>query len=107
MSQPLLPFMSAHKSGGIVLSVRAKPTGKRNRIIDITSPALQIELAAKPHDGEANAELIDYMSDVLRVKKKDLQLISGGKSRDKQLLINSGLLNVDELKAKIEKELDD
>ena len=92
------------KSRGTLLSIRAKPTGKRNRISGITGPALEVELAAKPQNGEANAELVDYISGILRIKKKDLTLVSGDKSRDKQLLIHPGLLDSEKIKIMIETE---
>jgi uncharacterized protein (TIGR00251 family) len=99
-------WANLHRSDGILLAIRAKPTGKRNRIVNAGGPALEVELAAKPQNGEANAELIDYISDVLKVKKRDLQVISGQKSRDKQLLLESGLLNLDIVKQLVEIEVD-
>ena len=78
--------------------VRAKPTGKRNRIVNLTDEAVEVELAAKPRNGEANAELITFVADLLRVKKKDIQLISGGTSRDKRLLLQSGILEIDRVR---------
>ena len=97
-------FMSLHRSGGLLLLIRAKPTGKRNRLANISGPALEVELAAKPQNGEANAELIDYLSDILHVKKRDLHLISGDKSRDKQVLVAPGLIDMDKAKQFIESE---
>lgn len=87
------------------MGIRAKPTGKRNRIVSMSGPALEVELAAKPQNGEANAELVDYMSDILRVKKRDLQLISGDKSRDKQLLLQTGLLDIEKVQQLLDIEL--
>ncbi len=84
--------------------VRAKPTGKRNRLVNISASALEVELAAKPQNGEANAELIDYLSDILHVRKRDIELISGDKSRDKQLLVASGLVDLEKAKQLIETE---
>ena len=84
--------------------IRAKPTGKQNRVVSVSGEALELELAAKPLNGQANAELIDYVSDILRVKKRDLQLIRGDKSRDKQLLLESGLLDIEKVKQMIELE---
>ena len=81
------------------MAIRAKPTGKRNRLVSISGPALEVELAAKPQNGEANSELIDYIADVLRVKKRDLQLISGSKSKDKQLILQAGLLDLEKIAA--------
>jgi uncharacterized protein (TIGR00251 family) len=98
-------WANLHRSGGILLAIRAKPTGKRNRIVNVSGPALEVELAAKPQNGEANAELVDYISNILRVKKRDLQLICGEKSRDKQLLLQSGLLDIEKVKQLIDLEL--
>ena len=86
------------------MAIRAKPTGKQNRLVSLSGPALEVELAAKPQNGEANSELIDYIADVLRVKKRDLQLISGGKCRDKQLLVQSGLLDLEKVKLLLDAE---
>ena len=97
-------FISIHRSGGLLLLIRAKPTGKRNRLASISGPALEVELAAKPQNGEANAELIDYLSDILHVKKRDLQLISGDKCRDKQVLVAPGLVDLEKAKQFIESE---
>jgi uncharacterized protein (TIGR00251 family) len=96
--------LSLHRSGGVLLAIRAKPTGKRNRLVNTSGHALEVELAAKPQNGEANAELIDYISDILRVKKRDLQLISGDKSRDKQLLLQAGLLDTEKIRQLVEIE---
>lgn len=86
------------------MAIRAKPTGKQNRIVSVSGPALEVELAAKPQNGEANSELIDYVSDFLRVKKRDLQLITGMKSRDKQLLLQAGLMDIENVKKFIDAE---
>jgi uncharacterized protein (TIGR00251 family) len=72
--------------------------------VNTSGHALEVELAAKPQNGEANAELIDYISDILRVKKRDLQLISGDKSRDKQLLLQAGLLDTEKIRQLVEIE---
>lgn len=99
---PVIPFSS--QDGGILMAIRAKPTGKQNRIVSVSGPALEVELAAKPQNGEANSELIDYVSDFLRVKKRDLQLITGMKSRDKQLLLQAGLMDIENVKKFIDAE---
>ena len=99
-----LACISINRGGGLLLAIRAKPTGKRNRLANISGPALEVELAAKPQNGEANAELIDYLSDIFRIKKRDLQLISGDKSRDKQVLVSPGLLDSERAKNFIESE---
>jgi len=104
MATTSMACMSLHRSGGLLILVRAKPTGKRNRLVGISGPALEVELAAKPQNGEANAELIDYLSDILHVRKRDIELISGDKSRDKQLLVAPGLVDLAKATQLIETE---
>ncbi len=107
VAEQLPSYLSQHRNGGSVLAIRAKPTGKRNRIADVSGVALEVELAAKPQNGEANSELIDYLSDVLRIRKKDVQLISGDRCRDKQVLIGADILTLQSIKELIEAEYND
>ncbi len=46
---------------------------------------VEVRLAAPPRDGEANTELLSFMSQVLGVAKSNLTLVKGGKSRAKLL----------------------
>jgi len=48
-----------------------------------------VAIAAPPRDGEANEELISFMSQVLNIKKQHIQLDKGSKSRLKTLLVDS------------------
>jgi len=54
---------------------------------DVSNEAVGVALAAPPRDGEANEELLSFMTQVLVVKKKQMELVSGSKSRDKVLLV--------------------
>jgi uncharacterized protein YggU (UPF0235/DUF167 family) len=48
-----------------------------------------VAVAAPPMDGEANAELIRFMAQVLGLRKSDLSLDSGARSRNKVSLFFS------------------
>jgi len=48
---------------------------------------LKIALAAPPVDGEANAALIEFLSDALDVRKADVELLDGDTNRRKRLAI--------------------
>lgn len=98
-------FASVHKTGGILMKVRAKPTGKVTRLVSISGDALEVELGAKPQNGEANGELIDFISSILKVKKRDVQVLYGEKSRDKQILVRAGLIELETARRLIEIEL--
>ncbi|POI33417.1 hypothetical protein CIB84_002830 [Bambusicola thoracicus] len=56
-------------------------------VVDVTAEAVGVAIAAPPSEGEANAELCRYLSKVLGVKKSDVILEKGGKSRDKVVKI--------------------
>lgn len=46
-----------------------------------------VQIDAPARDGEANAALLEYMSSVLGVKKRQVSLGSGSKSRDKVVIV--------------------
>nr|KAJ0193545.1 hypothetical protein LSAT_V11C800446060 [Lactuca sativa]KAJ0194117.1 hypothetical protein LSAT_V11C800446020 [Lactuca sativa] len=49
--------------------------------------ALVIQIDAPAKDGEANAALLEFLSSVIRVKKRQVSLGVGSKSRDKVLIV--------------------
>ncbi|XP_068551270.1 UPF0235 protein C15orf40 homolog isoform X1 [Anas acuta] len=89
--------------GGVRVTVRAKPGARCSAVTDVTAEAVGVAIAAPPSEGEANAELCRYLSKVLEVKKSEVILEKGGKSRDKVVKI---LVSVtpDEILEKLKKE---
>ncbi|CAI9576079.1 unnamed protein product [Staurois parvus] len=84
--QPTGPVIR-DKSGSISIAIHAKPGSKQNAITDVTSEAVGVAIAAPPTEGEANAELCRYLSKVLEIKKSEVVLDKGGKSREKVVKI--------------------
>lgn len=80
--------ISLDKTGNILIKVHAKPGAKQNAITDITTEGVGIQIAAPPVDGEANAELVKFLSGVLKLRKSDISLDRGSKSREKTILID-------------------
>lgn len=60
-----------------------------SRISDISSVSVGIQIAAPPVDGEANTELIRFLSKLLNVRKSDLSLEKGARSKEKVVMITS------------------
>uniref|UniRef100_A0A8B9BA51 Uncharacterized protein n=1 Tax=Anser brachyrhynchus TaxID=132585 RepID=A0A8B9BA51_9AVES len=89
--------------GGVRVTFRAKPGARCSAVTDVTAEAVGVAIAAPPSEGEANAELCRYLSKVLGVKKSEVILEKGGKSRDKVVKI---LVSVtpDEILEKLKKE---
>ncbi|CRL04722.1 CLUMA_CG017782, isoform A [Clunio marinus] len=81
------------KNGDISIKVLAKPGSKENGITGITEEGVEIKIAAPPIDGEANTELISYLSKLFNVRKSDLSLDRGSRSRTKTVTMSkdSGL----------------
>lgn len=77
-----------NNNGEIMLKIHAKPGSKQNSITDISSDAVGVQIAAPPVDGEANTELVKYISKVLQLRKSDVSVDRGSKSREKTILIH-------------------
>uniref|UniRef100_A0A3P8X2R0 Zgc:193812 n=1 Tax=Cynoglossus semilaevis TaxID=244447 RepID=A0A3P8X2R0_CYNSE len=86
-TEMLLMQAEAVPSGSVSIVVRAKPGSKHSGITDVSTEAVGVSIAAPPTDGEANAELIRFLASVLDVKKSQVSLDKGSRSRDKILTI--------------------
>lgn len=71
----------------IKLFVIAKPNSKKTAILKINEEGLHIAIHAKPHHGEANKELISFLSKTFDVPKTKIILKSGENSKYKQIIM--------------------
>ncbi|XP_015917829.1 UPF0235 protein C15orf40 homolog [Parasteatoda tepidariorum] len=79
----------------IILKVHAKPGAKESAITDISDESIGVQIAAPPVDGEANKELIRYLAEVLQLRKSDVNLEKGSRSKEKTVVVSdSSLENV-------------
>lgn len=65
------------------LRVRVNPKSARNQIVGLQDGVLHLKLTAPPVDGAANKACADYLSRILGLRKSQISLISGDKSREK------------------------
>ena len=72
---------------GTVLNIKLVPNSSFNKIIDYTNEYIRIKISAPPIENKANKELIEYASEILKVNKSKIKIISGEKSKLKNLLI--------------------
>jgi uncharacterized protein (TIGR00251 family) len=77
------------KPGGVLIRVRVKPRGGRDRI-EGPGPdgALVVRLAAPPVDNQANDSLISLLAKTLRLPKSAVSIHSGEKSKNKTVMIS-------------------
>ncbi|XP_056662487.1 UPF0235 protein C15orf40 homolog [Monodelphis domestica] len=86
-SLPPIGPVAVDPSGSITIAIHAKPGSKQNAITDVTTENVSVAIAAPPSEGEANTELCRYLSKVLELRKSDVILDKGGKSREKVVKI--------------------
>ncbi|XP_022672091.1 UPF0235 protein C15orf40 homolog isoform X1 [Varroa jacobsoni] len=102
----LQPVSVFQKSPGIIgIRVHAKPAAKESAITGVTAEAVDVQIGAPPVDGEANTELVRFIARLLDLRKSDVSLDKGSRSREKVVLIESTMSPEevrDRLKAAVE-----
>jgi len=72
---------------GLILPVRAQPGARKNAALGEQNGALKLAVNAPADAGRANKALLELLRELLGVKPSQLELLQGGKSRDKKFLI--------------------
>ncbi|MDY6989561.1 MAG: DUF167 domain-containing protein [Thermodesulfobacteriota bacterium] len=74
---------------GIVFKVAVQPRGARNEIVGLQGDALKLKLTAPPVEGAANKMCVAFLAKSLKVRKSDVEIIHGHRSRSKKVLVRS------------------
>lgn len=77
--------MAEYEQAKIV--VRVQPNASRNQVLGLKDGIWQVRIAAPPIKGQANQELIKFLSDTLGVSKSNLTLEKGMTSETKTIAI--------------------
>jgi uncharacterized protein (TIGR00251 family) len=72
---------------GVILQVHVVPRSAKSEIAGVQGDALKVKIAAPPVEGQANAECIRFLSDILGIKKKQVKILSGHRSKKKTVAI--------------------
>jgi uncharacterized protein (TIGR00251 family) len=72
---------------GCVLAVRAQPGARRNAIVGEQNGCLKVAVMAPADQGRANKALVEVLADGLRLKRSQIELISGPSQREKKFLL--------------------
>jgi hypothetical protein len=69
---------------GSALAVRVTPRASRNEVVELLDDGtVKVRLATSPADEEANAALLDFLSEILGVPRSKLDIVAGVMGRDK------------------------
>jgi uncharacterized protein len=79
---------------GLILDVRVIPRAARSQIAGRRGDALLIRLNAPPVDGAANAALIELFAQALGIPRRNIEIVSGHRSRTKRVRI-TGVTSAD------------
>ena len=73
---------------GAALAVRVTPRASHNEIVEVQSDGtVKIHITAPAHDGKANEELIEFLSDIFGVSKSRIDIVAGANGRDKLISV--------------------
>ncbi len=82
-----LPLFCKVSEKGTLLLLYIQPNAPMSSIIGEHDGRLKIKIKAPPIDGEANEELIRFLSEILKVSKSKIHLLQGVSSRQKNILV--------------------
>lgn len=78
---------------GARFAVRVTPRASRTALAGLTGDgpdaALKIALHSPPVEGRANAALVEFLSDLLHVRRSDIEIAAGAHGRTKIILIRN------------------
>ncbi len=74
-------------SAGLVVRLHVQPRARRCEIAGVHNGALKVKVTAPPVDDAANRAILEYFSTALKLPKSNLEILAGGKSRDKILRV--------------------
>ncbi|MBI5212571.1 MAG: YggU family protein [Nitrospirae bacterium] len=72
---------------GILIEVRVAPRSSKREIAGAVNNIVKVKLTAPPVDGAANEQLIELLSERLKIKKSSITIIKGEASRRKTVKI--------------------
>lgn len=87
------------KNGTTVLRVRVQPRASRNAASIDAQGRVRVALTAPPLEGAANKALIDFVAQWLDIPRRQIQIDSGDRAREKALAIAG--ISAEDIRARI------
>jgi uncharacterized protein len=83
----------------ITVAVRVHPGASREGVALLPDGSIDVRLRARAVEGQANAGLIDLLAGRLNLRRRDVEIVSGVRSRQK--VVRLGLASDDELRRRL------
>lgn len=71
----------------MILQIRVKANAKTNAVGEVVNDRLIVSVQAPAVDGKANDAIKKVLAKHFKVKQRDIEIISGEKSRDKKIKV--------------------
>jgi uncharacterized protein (TIGR00251 family) len=84
---------------GVIVPVRAQPGARKTAVVGEQNGALKLAVTAPADQGKANKALVELLAEVLGLKRSQVELLKGDKSRDKRFLVRG--LDLGELQGRL------
>ena len=89
---------------GVVIQVKVLPGSRKNEVRGEQNGALKVSVTQIPEKGKANKAVLEQLTQGLKLRKSQVQLISGETNSHKKFLITD--VTVDELRERVKWLLD-
>jgi uncharacterized protein (TIGR00251 family) len=90
--------------GSTGLRIIVQPKAKKTEIIGLYDGMVKLAVASVPVDGKANATVVSFLAKLFNLKKNEIHLVSGARSRRKVCIL--GKLEETEVRCRLKPFLD-
>jgi uncharacterized protein (TIGR00251 family) len=89
-------------NGALTFAVKVVPRASKNQVVGAEGGALKIRLTAPPVEGKANDALIEFLANMLGVRRAQIEIVTGHASRRKIVRVRG--VTAKQVKEKIARE---
>lgn len=88
------------KDGAALLRVLVQPRAAKDELVGIHGDCLKIRITSPPVEGQANKKLCVFLSKLIGVGKRQIEVVGGHKTRVKKVRISD--VSFDEVRKKLD-----
>jgi uncharacterized protein len=82
-------LISRESRDGVTFSVKVAPRAKLDEIVGVEGGVLKVRVNAPPVEGKANAALVKLLAKALSVKRSQIEIVRGEKTRLKTIMVHA------------------
>lgn len=88
------------KDGVVLLRVLVQPRAAKDELAEIHGDCLKIRITSPPVEGQANKKLCAFLSKLIGIGKRQVEVVGGHKTRVKKVRISD--VSFDEVRKKLD-----